>query len=223
MLKYYSKGILEKFFLYLIDSLNVFANFPELFFLILNTSFKNLLIYICGHSTLEHFKYILNMFFARLSDDPDNSVAIRLPFLLNFIEKIVLDSSFLAKIGSITKNSFKKEINQALVESKQAHLLTWVLSFEIFAKFSQISPLDSFSFFEQIFRELLLSPRNYSFLSKVKKQKRASNELFFENVPALLNHFCHDLYQNDSFHGHLFLLLVSNEFKLTVKAENVKK
>lgn len=223
LFKYFPRDILEKFFLYLIDSLNAFANFPELFFLLLNRSFKNLLIYICGHSTLDHFKVILNVFFARLSENVENPVSIQLPFLLNFIEKILLDSSFLAKIGGITKNTYKKEVNFMEIESKQAHLLRWVLSFEIFSKFSQISSFYSFSFFELIFREILSNPQNFSFMQNLKSRKNKPKNLFFEGIPELLSHFCYNLFNSDCFYGHLFLVLLTNELKLNVKTEHLKR
>jgi hypothetical protein len=220
LIENFSKPILEKFFLYIIDSLNAISNFPQLFFVILNKSFQDTLIYIAGHSTLEHFQIILNVFMAKLSLSDSDPSDISFYFFISFIETALYDLSFFDKLAKMTKNTFKKEINQIEIEQKRSHLLSWVLSYDIFSRLCELSASDTFYLYEQILRKLQSKVFN-----RVRNEDDLSNNIlqetnaFFENSSDQINHFAFQLYELGGFIEHLFLLLISDALKIQIRKE----
>ena len=222
LIQFYPKSILEKFFLYIIDSLNAIKTFPELFYIILNKLFKDTLIYISGHSSLEHFQVILNVFMARLTTDESDPNDISLYFFLNFLEKALYDSSFFDNLTKMTKNTFKKSLEESNADLKRSYLLDCVLSFDIFHRLNSLSATDCFLLYEVIFRKLhSQTPQIVEDESQLDESNFILQETnaFFENSSDKLNNFAFQLYELGGFVEHLFLILISQELGLKIRKE----
>ena len=237
-------NILSQFLFYICGYFDISSKLDFFFSTLLSAELDDLLIYMALSYGSDKLKLLLEAWMIRLNNPQlsDTYKRSRVQFILSFLNDCLFDKKYTRIIETARTikllNAERFSILRGTVDSEiQRFLILWLFTSENFLRLLKLGEKETISFYFKLLSKFHVAgdlnmilqnrfERITSFLSnsnihsvgnqRIQINSNPKEEGVFKQVDPFINQFCLSLVHSNDISAQMFLLLLIDEFRLTV-------